>query len=234
MAEEKVVGILGGMGPEATVDLMAKIIRATPARTDQEHLRIIVDCNPKIPDRTDAILGRGPDPTPALVETARNLQRAGADFIVIPCNSAHYFYPQLSQAVTIPVLHMMREVARHIVREWPQVRRVGLLAATGTVRSGLYARELGAQGRETLTPEEEVQQRLMEAIRMIKAGARERARDICLEAGRQLARSGAEVVVAGCTEIPLVLGDGDLPVPAVDATVVLARAAVRTALGREV
>ncbi|HET6780529.1 MAG TPA: amino acid racemase, partial [bacterium] len=108
---EKVIGVLGGLGPWATLDLFEKILTLTPAAKDQDHLRLIIDNNPKIPDRSPAILGTGEDPTPALVETARNLERAGADFIVIPCNTAHFFYDAVRRAVSIPVLHIMDEVA---------------------------------------------------------------------------------------------------------------------------
>ncbi|GAH53208.1 unnamed protein product, partial [marine sediment metagenome] len=108
---EKIIGILGGMGPEATVDLFHKIIKFTPAKKDQDHFRIIIDNNPKIPDRTAAILGKGEDPLPALQETARNLEKAGVDFIIIPCNTAHYFLPQIQKSVNIPVLNMIEETA---------------------------------------------------------------------------------------------------------------------------
>lgn len=92
---EKVIGILGGMGPEATLDCFAKIIQNTPAKKDQEHLRIIIDSNPKVPDRTAAIIGNGESPVPLLVEGCRSLQRAKADFIIIPCVSAHFFLAEV-------------------------------------------------------------------------------------------------------------------------------------------
>jgi len=101
---QKIIGILGGMGPEATLDLFHKIIKLTYAEKDQDHLRIIIDNNPKIPDRTDAISGTGKDPLPKLIVTAQILEKAGADFIIIPCNTAHYFISEIQQSIKIPIL----------------------------------------------------------------------------------------------------------------------------------
>ena len=104
---EKVVGVLGGMGPEATLDFLAKVVALTPAQRDQDHLRIIIDNNPKIHDRTETNLSNVELLLPVLVETARNLERAGVDFIVIPCNTVHYFYDSLVKEVSVPILHII-------------------------------------------------------------------------------------------------------------------------------
>ncbi len=232
----KTIGILGGMGPEATADLFRKIIRATPAKTDQEHLRVIIDSNPQIPDRTAAILAGGADPVPALQMTARNLERAGAGLIVVPCNTAHYFYPQIAAAVQIPVLHMIRETVAAILRLPVTVQTVGLLATTGTIRTALYHRELAAGGLSVLTPAEADQTLVMEAIYGpdgIKAGGMALPGETLRQAAATLIGAGAEAIICGCTEIPLVLQDGDLAVPVLDPTWVLAAAAVRAALGAE-
>src|SRR5438132_7490497 len=117
---DKVIGVLGGMGPWATLDLFEKILRLTPAQVDQDHFRLVIDNNPKIPDRSPAILGEGEDPTPGLIATAQNLQQAGADFLVIPCNTAHFFYDRIVTAVSIPVLLIIDEfaaAARDAVRD---------------------------------------------------------------------------------------------------------------------
>jgi aspartate racemase len=225
----KIVGILGGMGPEATADLFLKIIKATPAKKDQDHLRIIVDCNPQIPDRTDAILRGGEDPTPLLTSTALNLEKAGAGFLVIPCNTAHYFHGAVSRAVSIPVLHMMNETALELKRAG--ARRVGLLASDGTVQSGLYHKALGGLEMEVLVPGTAMQKHVMDAIYGVKSGEFGESRASVLAAAEELIAIGAEAVIAGCTEIPLVLKDGDTSRPVVDATMALARAAVREALG---
>ena len=229
---KKVVGILGGMGPEATADLFLRIIKATPAKKDQDHLRIIVDDNPRIPDRTEAILGVGPNPLPEMIRTAQNLERAGADFIVMPCNTAHYFLEELQKNVGIPILNMIELTAEEIKRRLPNARRVGLLATTGAVKTGIYERALAKVGVEVLVPEGELQDRVMEAIYgNIKAGNLEGGREIILEMAKHLVERGAEAIICGCTEVSLVLKQGDLPVPVVDPLQILAEQAVRYALG---
>jgi len=135
---EKIIGILGGMGPEATVDLFYKIIKLTPAEKDQEHLRIIIDNNPKIPDRTAAILGKGEDPLPALQETAQSLEKAGADFIIIPCNTAYYFLSSIQESVKIPILNMIEETAKETRKKIPPIKKVGLLASVGVYETKIY------------------------------------------------------------------------------------------------
>ncbi len=230
---KKTVGIIGGMGPDATVDLFQKIIRATPAEKDQDHLRILIDNNPAIPDRTRAILYDGESPVPALTATAKNLQKSGANFLVMPCNTAHYYHHLLTRVVAIPVLHMMAETAQYIRTEHPEVRRVGLLATDGTVQSRLYHRCLEDTGLTVSVPDGVHQRILMEAIYGadgIKAGQRMAPAVRVQRVAAHLIEAGCELLIAGCTEIPLVLTDGDCVVPVVDATWVLARAAVRTAL----
>ncbi|HHY75192.1 MAG TPA: amino acid racemase [Firmicutes bacterium] len=224
----KTVGILGGMGPEATADLFMKIIKATPAKKDQEHLRIVIDNNPSIPDRTAYILGKGEDPTPFLIETAKNLEKMGAGLIAMPCNTAHFFHRAIQEAVGVPVLHMMKEVAQ-VLRG--KVERVGLLATTGTIKTGLYETHLGDAGISVIVPSPADQEEVMEAIYAVKGGDLERGREIALRQGAKLAAEGAQAVIAGCTELPLILHDGDLDVPVVDPTRVLAEACVRIALG---
>jgi aspartate racemase len=226
---DKTVGILGGMGPEATADLFMKIVKATPAKKDQEHLRVVMDSNPKIPDRTAFILGKGDDPRPLLLSGARNVERLGASFIVIPCNTAHYFYKDISEAVNIPVLNIMDEVARYLSGK---VLRAGLLASTGTLITRLYENALGRCGIATLVPQGPDQDEVMKAIYSVKAGDLDTGRRIALEQGRKLLAAGAQAVIAGCTEIPLVLKADDLEVPTIDATTILAQAAVRFATAK--
>ena len=224
----RTVGILGGMGPEATGDLFLKIVKSTPAQRDQEHLRIIVDNNPQIPDRTAAILHGGQDPTPILTETARNVEKAGASFIIIPCNTAHYFHSAITAAVSIPVLHMMNETAHYLKQQG--VIKVGLLASDGTIESGLYHKALENLGIGVIVPSPHRQKGVMDAIYGVKSGEFKAARELALVAARETIEMGADAVVAGCTEIPLIVHDGDLSRPVVDATLVLAQAAVREAL----
>lgn len=227
-----VIGILGGMGPAATVDLFQKIIAVTPAAVEQDYLRIVIDCNPKIPDRTRAIFSQGEDPTRALIETAQNLERAGADFILIPCNTAHYFLDRVQNAVGIPIINMIAETVKELREEFPWVKRVGLMATSGTIRSKLYHNEFFNAGVEVISADETL---VMEAIYGpdgIKAGnLQEKPRQLLLQAAQNLTESGAEAVIAGCTEIPLVLKKDMLPVPLLDPAEVLATVAVRKATG---
>jgi aspartate racemase len=231
MDQKMVVGILGGMGPEATVDLFAKIVRSTPVLKDQDHLRIVIDNNPRIPDRQRAILENGPSPAPMLIETAKNLVAAGADFIVMPCNTAHYWIDEIRKTVTIPVVDMIEETAKEIVRSHPSMKTVGIMAATGTVRSGLYQRRLREVAIKAISPTDEDQAKLMKAIYSVKGGDLTKSPAIAIEIGQRLATAGAEGIIAGCTEVPLILKNGDLSVPIVDATQVLATRAVEIAQG---
>lgn len=223
------IGILGGMGPEATADLFSKIIRSTPATKDQDHLRVIIDNNPAIPDRQKAILENGPSPLPMLVETAKNLVAAGANFIVMPCNTAHFWIEEIRKAVDIPVVDMIEETARETLRLYPSLRSVGILAATGTVRAGLYQKRFHNFGITAVSPRDDDQAKLMEAIYSVKAGELSKSSIAAIEVGRRLVEMSAEAIIAGCTEIPLIVKASDLSVPILDATQVLAARAVRIA-----
>ncbi len=229
---EKVVGIIGGVGPEATVDLYKKIIRATPAQYDQEHLRVIIDSNCKIPDRVKAIFENGEHPAPALVETARNLEGAGAQLLLIACNAAHYYYDAVVESVSIPVLHIMEETASYCRRRFPKIKIFGLLAGSSTVKLGLYPKGFERIQRKILNPEPGDQETVMDCIYRIKAGDLGSSVKADLSrVAQSLADTGAEAIILGCTEIPLVLEDGDLPFSLIDATQVLAEAGV--AMARE-
>jgi aspartate racemase len=227
---EKIIGILGGMGPEATIDLFYKIIKSTPAGKDQEHLRIIIDNNPKIPDRTAAILGKGEDPLPALQETARNLEKAGADFIIIPCNTAHYFLPLIQESVKIPILNIIEETAKETRKRIPQIQKVGLLASIGIYETEIYHQQFKKFNIEVISPEEKDKEEVMKAIYAVKAGnLSEGIKRSILKIAQKLIDKGAEVIIAGCTEIPLILKEGDVSVLLIDPTQVLAKAAVQKA-----
>lgn len=227
---EKVIGILGGMGPEATLGLFEKIIANTPATRDQDHLRVIIDSNAKIPDRTPAILGQGETPVPAIIESGRTLERAGADFIVIPCVSAHFFLDELSGQLTLPILSLFDAVAEELERQQPVPAAVGLLATTGTIHGGRFQERLQKRGIDTLVPGLDDQKRVMSVIYRVKAtssgAGREEMRSELRSVVTTLVDRGAQAIVAGCTEIPLVLRSQDVPLPFFDSLVVLARAAI--------
>ncbi len=227
---DKVIGVLGGLGPWATLDFFEKLLRVTPAQRDQDHFRILIDNNPKVPDRTPAILGRGDDPTPALIATAKNLERAGADFLVIPCNTAHAFYDRIQAAVSIPILHIMEEVAAAACEAVPGLSVVGVLATTGTMTAKLYQRAFARVGVEVIGPEAVGQDRIDRGIYQVKAGEMgpevTRATVAVAEA---LVAKGAQALVLGCTELPFVLKESHVRVPLLDSNLILARAAVRAA-----
>ncbi len=222
------------MGPAATVDLFSRIVAATPAQRDQDHLHIIVDNLPAIPDRTAAIIGEGPSPLPLMLESARRLESVGAQVLGIPCNAAHYWYEELQAGVGVPIIHMIRETGRQLRASYSGAARAGLLATTGTVLSGIYVKELAPFGYKIIVPGSAGQEAVMEAIygsAGIKAGKMgRRARRLLLAAADELAGAGAQVLILGCTEIPLGLRPEDLPLPAVNPNQVLAEALVREGL----
>jgi len=227
---EKTIGILGGMGPEATLDCFAKIIKNTPAKKDQEHLRVIVDSNPKIPDRPAAIIGKGESPVPALIQGCHFLQLAGADFIIIPCVTAHFFLEEIRREVRLPILSILDVVTETIEREHPQITTVGLLAISATVNSGLFQKRLAADNIQTLVPDETGQSTVMAAVADIKktrpTHSRAQITADLIATAEDLVSRGARGIVAGCTEIPLALKPEHLAVPYFDALTILARAAI--------
>jgi len=227
---EKTIGILGGMGPEATADLFYRIIRATPVTRDQEHLRVIIDSNPKIPDRTPAILGTGESPLPLMIATGKNLERAGADFLIMPCNTAHYFHGELQKALTVPVLHMIELSAAYVDKKYPSVEKAGLIATDGTIASRLYHDHYGKYGITIILPDDPSQRNVMDAIyKYIKRGDLETGKTLLHRVANSLVEAGAEAVICGCTEVSLVLHEGDLTVPVIDPLQVLAIEAVKRA-----
>ncbi len=147
--QERIIGILGGMGPEATLNCFAKIIENTPANKDQDHIKIIIANNPKTPDRTHAVLEGGPSPLPVMVQGCRSLEKAGANFIIIPCVTAHYYEQQLKQEVKLPVISILDVVAENIVQHHPRMKQIGLMGTDGTLQSGIFQKRLNVEGLET-------------------------------------------------------------------------------------
>jgi aspartate racemase len=234
------LGVVGGVGPAATVDFLEKFVRHTPAQRDQDHIKVMVEQNPQIPDRTDYLLGKGVDPTLALYATCRKLQAGEADLIAIPCNTAHAFVDRIQPHLDIPILNMLTVTVGHIRELFPTLRMVGLLATSGTLASGIYRQSLEAQGLEEITPPPGMQHRVMNAIygpEGVKAGF---IAGQCMEdlsaAVDDLAARGARVIILGCTELPLVYSSGEgrsrsgHPVLFVDPTEILAIRCVARAM----
>jgi len=224
---EKVIGILGGQGPEATLDFFRRIIQNTPAQKDQEHFHILVECNPKVPNPNNAVTKNEPDPTEMLCANAKNLEKAGADFIVIPCNTVHIFLHEITQSVQIPIVSIVDAAINALVNQVPQAKKVGLLASPAVNKTGLYTKPLAARGISTLLPDEEAEQKVHDVIFSVKAGDKSPAviqniRSVCDE----MIAMGAQALILGCTEIPLILHPSELPVPGIDTLEVLALAAI--------
>ena len=225
------IGILGGMGPEATLDLYRHIIRLTPATKDQDHIRVLIYSNPKIPDRTKAIAGIGQNPLPYLIESARLLERSGSGIIAIPCNATHHYLPNIQREISIPILNMIAETCARIARQLPNAKTIGLLAATGTVLSGVYHKTLSAVGIQTLNPSGVVQDEIQAAINQVKAGSHNQStKELFQSVGMQLIQAGAQAVILGCTEIPLSFDAAAVGYITLNPTQVLAESAVRWAL----
>jgi aspartate racemase len=203
------LGIVGGIGPAATVDFMQKIIRNTPAGRDQDHVRLIVDHNPQIPDRTANLVGNGDDPTLALYSACRRLEENGAALIAMPCNTAHAYIARMQDRLATPIVNMLDETVRHIVRHYAGHATVGLLATSGTVSSGVYHAAAEGSGFDLIVPDARHQQDVMEAIygeHGVKAGYTDGpGKAALLRAAAHLAGRGATVLILGCTELPLLL-----------------------------
>ena len=232
LSEFLTIGVLGGMGPEATNRLCARITQLTPAARDQEHIPVICYNNPRIPSRLDAVVHDAHSPLPELIRTARVLEAAGANFLVLPCNSAHTYLAELQASVGIAIINMVDEVARAIRREMPEIREVGVMASTPTINNRLYHEALADQYIEINVPTEEQQEQVIEAIHGehgVKAGFIIEPARILTTIGEQIMSTGAEAIVVGCTEISVAFAQHPPAFKCIDSLDVLARVAVEKA-----
>lgn len=220
----RVVGIIGGMGPEATIELMRRVIAATPADDDQDHIHLIVESNPKIPSRIAHLVeGSGADPKPELLRIARNLKAAGADALAIACNTAHCYAAAIEEAASIPLLDMVELTAARLAALRPNAR-VGLLASTAVHRTGLYERALQRRGAAAVLPQR--QDELMELIKDIKRGkSGPLAAAMLAEIARELA-GRSDILLIACTELSVLSVPDVGTVPIIDALDVLTQAIV--------
>lgn len=222
----KKLGILGGMGPLATCDLFRKIVENTAAESDGEHIHIIIDNNTSIPDRTAAILQGGADPLPQMKASLARLTAAGADVVIMGCNTAHYFFDALRKKAEVEMLSMLDETMAYLKSRG--IKKAGLLASSGTVESGIYARAAAKQGIEIIAPEGKAQEAVMGVIyEGVKAGKANYDTTDFLAAVKALQDNGAETMILGCTELPLAMEMYALDFPAADPTLILAQAAIR-------
>lgn len=238
------VGVLGGMGPLATVDFLRKVVLATDAKVDQDHVPLIVSAIPQVPDRTSAFLGHGASPLPAMIESAQRLVRAGAELIVVPCNTAHLWFDELQSAVGLPMIHLVDAAIDEAMAKSGPGAQVGLLATDATMSSGLYIQRhhqrfnanshqgtAASDGMTWVLPTiNEMHHCVMPGIAAVKAGQMELASSHLRLALRGLQNRGASSVILGCTEIPLALENELTAVTLIDATAALARRAVAWSL----
>lgn len=204
----KIVGIIGGMGTLSTIELMRKIYFRTAVEKEQEHLRLLIDNRPQIPDRTNFILGKGPSPVPQLRESAQLLEKWGADFIAIACNTAHLFYNDITEAVKIPILNMLSILNAYLTKQQSARCRIGLLTTTGALKSRLFQTYLPTY--QLIVPSESIQKKLvMEAIYGeygVKTNDISHHNKSYLgEAIQDLNKDAPDLIIAGCTEIGLIL-----------------------------
>jgi len=227
--KEKIVGIIGGMGPEATIDLMQRIIRLTPAQDDIDHIRCIVDNNPKIPSRIKAIIeGDGEDPGPVMADMGRKLETFGADFLVIACNTAHYYYDAVQEAVNIPVINMIDLVSLYVKTNFPEQDQIGILASPAVAMTGLYCKRFKKYNIKDIWPDPDYQESLFKVIKAVKKGNTGPA--ICHEYEKvctHLLKKGIQTAIIACTELSVL--DRALPIKTIDAAQVLAMEIVQAA-----
>ena len=219
----RIAGVLGGMGPLATIDLLNKIVKYTDAKKDSDHAHTLVDNYTDIPDRTAYIFGHGENPVRHLIDSALKLEAMGASFIVMPCNTAHYFYEKICEAIKIPFINMIDEVAK----ELDGVKKVGLLATKGTYKGRIYNNIFDKYGIEVEVPPIDMQEIITELIYNLKEG-----KDIVnnLPIHKVLdyfSNLGIEKIILGCTELPVAFEKLEIQGDFIDPTKILAISTIK-------
>jgi aspartate racemase len=229
MTQRRKIGVLGGMGPLATVDFMQKVIAATPATCDQDHVPMLVYSVPQIPDRVSAIAAGTDEPFPAILAGLRVLESAGADLIVMPCNTAHAWYDRLAASASIDLMHIADAVKQ---RAGDSGEALALLATRGTIRAGFYQRYLITSQRQVIIPSQDIQSLIDAAIAAVKVNRIDEAATHFSEAAGALIDVGADRLLLACTELPLAAARSTFEPRCLDATVCLAEAAVQFSMAR--
>ncbi|GAA3430260.1 aspartate/glutamate racemase family protein [Streptosporangium sandarakinum] len=230
VSRTRLVGVLGGMGPAATVDFYGKLVEETAATCDQGHVPVVIWGDPRVPDRSLSLLGGGEDPTPYLRRGVEGLKQAGCEVLAVPCNTAHAFVPPLAEEAGLELVSIIEVTADALAADG--VRAAGVLATSGTLRAGLYADALRRRGVAVIEPDESGQRQVTAAIGAVKGGGVQPAhRRALAELSRSLADRGAERVVTACTELVLALDRSSVPVPVLDPARLLARRLVEVAFG---
>lgn len=225
MTDTKRLGVIGGLGPMATAYFMELLTRMSDAKTDQEHMEVLIYSKPSIPDRTRYILGEsGESPLPAMLSAGENLRDAGAKLLAVPCVTAHYFHGELEKALGIPVIDGLAETAAYLAEE--KKTCAGIMATDGSVRSGLLQNALRNRGIRSIVPEREAQRKVMAMVYdEIKAG-----KPVDMEkfgqVSAELFERGAQVILLACTELSLIKKENVLSAGYLDILEVIARCAV--------
>jgi aspartate racemase len=234
-ADQRVLGVLGGMGPLASAQFMVRLTVLTPAVRDQDHIPTVLWSDPRVPDRTIGTLSGGADPLPWLLHGIEGLKRAGCGAIAIPCNTAHGWYDAMRDAAGVPILHIVDAAAAELHRMGIRSGTIGVMGTQATLAMRLYQDRLGARGWDCIVPSQEEMDRLVSpAIALVKANRVADAYAPLAAVVRNLGARGASSVVLGCTEIPLGIQAGPGPdQPVVDTIDALARAAIAWAKAGE-
>ncbi|MBE6988080.1 MAG: amino acid racemase [Clostridia bacterium] len=201
---KKVLGVLGGMGPLATADFFTKVVNLTKASCDGDHIHILIDNYPQIKDRTDYIVNDGEDPLPQMIEGVRRLMIMGAEVIAMPCNTAHYFAPAIEEITGCEFIHILKVNAKAGRERYGTDKKVGILATTGVLQSGVYARAFADEGVDCIFPLPDQQQKLLKFIYDVKAGIYPRDINEFTDILDSMLERGAHYFVLGCTELPLI------------------------------
>lgn len=225
---EKVIGILGGLGPLSTAYLFRRIIELTPSKKDQDHLRIIIDNNPKVPDRTKSILRRDKSIIAHLADTAKNLESAGADFIILACNTSHYYLDEIREKVKVPILNMIKITLDSVGNGSSRPKNVGLLATDGALEKMLYQNAGNGHRINWKTLNRPEQKKLMNIIYQIKAGKDLRLlKDKLKRLFLSLKKKKADCIILGCTELSLFKNMFDDSFKLIDPIEILAAQAIK-------
>ena len=223
----KKLGVIGGMGPEATNFFYARLISRTKANKDQEHIDTIILSHATMPDRTHAILtGQKREFLQAISKDARDLEMLGVSNIAIPCNTSHYFLEEIQAATRVPIINMVEESVRYVTRDFPKARKVGIMGTDGTIQSGTYFRGLKKQGIIPVSPRGERQKDVMSLIYDDIKGGKKGDRSKFIRAYDDLMEQGCDAVILACTEISVFKEYYQVPVNCIDAMDVLVKESI--------
>lgn len=217
---ELTLGVLGGMGPDATINFLSEVISRTPTTSDQDHIEMIIHNDPKIPDRNEAILGDGDSPLPRLRRNLEKLVVAGSDLIAIPCNTAHFYYDQLNSCADVDILHIVEECRKEVQSRG--FHKVGLLSTETVMEIGLYRNEFKTVSIDIVHPNNK--EYLMESIYSLKEGNRNKAQCLLDSVVSDLETKGVEALLVGCSDLSVLKTNTRIPV--FDPTTILAKSCI--------